>query len=113
MKKLIFVTIVILSLSACYYNNIEEFGCNTNAMTYSGNVTSILKTSCYNCHAAPAGAGGGVILDNYADVKISVDNGSLLGSIKHDTLFKAMPRPTGLKLDDCTIEKIASFDHFY
>lgn len=82
--------------------------CDTIGVTYSGYVTGALSgNGCIGCHNATV-PGGGVQLDSYAEVSKHVQDGSLLGSIKHETGFKAMPQNQE-KLDDCTIAKIEAW----
>ncbi|MEZ4957811.1 MAG: hypothetical protein R2825_29910 [Saprospiraceae bacterium] len=79
-------------------------GCNTDNVTYGNTVTTIIATWCYACHAGsnPVGL---IRLDSYAAVKAAVNDGKLLGTIRHDAGFKAMPDGGG-KLPDCDIEQI-------
>lgn len=82
--------------------------CDTLGVTYSGYVSGVLTgEGCVGCHNATL-TGGGVRLDSYTEVSKSVQSGSLLGSIKHETGYKAMPQNQD-KLDDCTIAKIEAW----
>lgn len=117
MKRLTFslatLLVFMLSLvSACKDDNEEDLNpqpqpkpnCDTNAITYSGHVQSILKSNCYSCHSTGT-ASGGVILDTHAGVKAQADNGKLVGVISHTAGFKPMPQG-GAKLSDCNISII-------
>ena len=91
MKKILYlsVTLLTLSLSACYYDKKDQVypqvvvaTCDTTNVTYSVTVTNILNTSCNNCHGASANSlGGGIVLNTYATVKPYITNGSLVNSI--------------------------------
>jgi hypothetical protein len=99
--------LVALMIPSCYYDVDEVLypgGCNTDQVTYRGTVLPILQRECYTCHDNLS-QNGGISLEGYSKLLISVDNGSLLGAIRHEQGFSAMP--DGLpRLNACTIEKI-------
>jgi cytochrome c5 len=109
MKKLV-LPIVFFILSGCYYDSEEAlYGtpntvCNTAVTRFSSEIKPILQSSCLSCHSnsAATGSGGGIKLQDYADVKASVLNGKLVGSIEHRSGYSAMPKGGG-KLTDCNI----------
>jgi len=109
MKKLV-LPLVFFILSGCYYDSEEAlYGtpntvCNTTVTKFSTEVKPILQSSCLTCHSNSAASanGAGIKLQDYADVKIQVNNGKLVGSIQHSTGFSAMPKGGG-KLSDCNI----------
>ena len=112
MKKL-FLPIVFFILSGCYYDSEEAmYGkpgsgtCDTSVAKYSTQVQPILSSYCLTCHsnAAASGSGGGIKLQNYADVKIYVDNGKLKASIEHTSNYP-MPKGGG-SLSSCDISII-------
>lgn len=97
----------------CYYDKASELypstKCDTSQVTYSEEVVAILtNNACIACHNAVS-PGGSIALDTYADVKIYVDNGRLLGSIKHRDGFVAMPLNSGSRIDACEIDKIEAW----
>lgn len=114
MKKIIFFSLVIFSISSCYYNDKEELGattsgtCDTSAVKYSTTVKTILDASCNSSSCHGSSSGRDIILDSYAEVKKYVDDGSLLGSIQHDAKYSAMPQG-GSKLSDCYISQIKAW----
>jgi hypothetical protein len=101
--------LIILLLSTCYYDS-EEYlfpqvnnQCDTTSFTFSTDVKPILENNCYSCHSnSSASLGGGIKLEDYADVKVQASNGHLMGSIEHSSGFSPMPQGTA-KLDDCKI----------
>ncbi len=98
---------VIWSVQGCYYDNVEELypdGCRTNNMSYSDDIVPILERNCLSCHN-DMDEQGGVNLQTYDDVIIYVEDGSLLGSIKHSDGFEPMPL-IGTMISDCSISKI-------
>ena len=100
-----------LLLSACYYDVEEELypnpGCATENVTYSVTVLDLISTNCYVCHDAAANFGN-ITLEGYDNLKVYVDNGRLLGAIKHLDGFSPMPQ-NATKLLDCDIEKIEAW----
>ena len=81
--------------------------CETNGITYSGIILPIIENNCYSCHDA-ANNFGGITLEGYTQLKSYVDNGSLLGVIRHDSGFSPMPKNLA-KLLDCEIAKIETW----
>ncbi len=85
-------------------NNRCDEDCDTTNVTFSGSVWPIISTRCTGCHTG-SGAGGGVHLANYSDVVAAANNGSLMGSIRHEAGYSPMPKNSG-KLPDCKINTI-------
>lgn len=108
---------ILLSVSGCYYDNLEELhpellldsSCDTTAtMSYQTHIQPILSNSCganNTCHNTQ-GAGGGVILENYAGVKEAAGSGLLLSSIVWDGNAQQMPKGSPSQLAACSIAKI-------
>jgi hypothetical protein len=111
MRKLLSI-IALALLTGCYYDSKEglyptiDDVCDTSNVTYSGDIQPMLQSSCYSCHsnANAAGSGGGIKLQDYADVKTVALNGKLSGSINHASGYSAMPKG-GAKLNSCSISK--------
>lgn len=115
MKKIfptfrILMTLTILIIAGCYYDNKEELypvdpnGCDTLSVTYSGYIKATINNKCATagCHAGISPTG--YDLSNYAVTATMAANGRLMESIRHTG---SSPMPLGLpKLDDCTIAKI-------
>jgi len=114
MKQIIKITLILLMavISGCYYDTEERLypkissPCDDVVVTFSSTVTSILH-SCQTCHSNSnaTSSGGGVKLQNYADVVTLINNGKLMGSIRHDNGYIAMPQGGG-KLSDCEISQL-------
>lgn len=99
-------------LGSCYYDNEEAlYGittCDSTVIgTFAADVLPILDARCNNCHAGSSPSGD-IALDTYTEVVKYVNNGSLVGSIRHASGFSAMPRNSG-KLNPCDIQKITSW----
>lgn len=103
-------SILILLAVSCYYDSEESLypelnsGCDTTGVTFSSKISPLLANNCLSCHsnATAAGAGNGIRLENYADVKNSA--AAIAGSIKHAGGYSPMPRNGG-KLSSCLINQ--------
>ena len=113
MNKILSISIVlvlVVTIQGCYYDIEEELypastnTCDTLNVTYIATVKPIIDANCNNCHSQAIGQGG-VVLETYANVKDYAIAGSLLGAIRHETGFAAMPQGAA-KLGDCNILKI-------
>jgi hypothetical protein len=113
MKKYLTISILAAALfGSCYYDVEEELyptlECTTTGATYTAVVEPIIRANCYNgCHSAASNIAN-ITLEGYENLKVYVDNGRLLGSIKHGTGFSAMPK-NAAKLLDCNIAKIEAW----
>jgi hypothetical protein len=88
----------------------EDNLCHTDSVTYAGTIVPILETNCYTCHDAsnaPTFAEG-IILEGYDNIVIQVNKGRLLGAIRHQPGFTAMPRNLP-QLPECTIREIETW----
>ena len=107
--SLLFMTTMMIS--SCYYDVEEELypagNCETENTSFSQNVMPILTQNCNICHATGVEQRN-VILDSYDAVIMHVSDGTLMGSIRHDNGFAAMPQGQP-QLSVCTIEKIAAW----
>lgn len=95
-------------ISACYYDVEEELYpatvCLTDNMSFQNHIVPILQQHCYSCHAAAINTGN-ITLEGYSEFIKYVNSGQLLGAIKHESGFSAMPQ--GLSsLIPCNIAKI-------
>ena len=111
MKKLLVLGFILGFFVSCVYENEEEVykgGCNTENIRYSDNVERILGDfGCLSCHNDMFPSGG-VNLKGYANVKLYVDNGRLMGSIRHEQGFSPMPQ-NQVKMRDCEIDKLQAW----
>ena len=111
-QKIVFsLLIALLAFSSCYYDVEEEIypttECETTGVTYSAVVLPIIDRNCYACHDA-ANNFGGITLEGYDLLKRFVDDGSLLGGIRHESGFSPMPKNRA-QLLDCEIAKIEAW----
>ena len=114
--KRIFTILSILfiaTIGGCYYDSEEKLypvlstECNLTDVSFSGTVKPILQASCYNCHSNSnyLSSGGGIKLENHADLKTMAESGKLMGSVTHASGFLPMPKGGG-KLSDCEISQL-------
>lgn len=85
-------------------NNSCVTGCDTTQYTFSGTIQPMLQTNCVGCHSGNSPAAY-VQLNNHAGVVAACSNNRLLGAVKHQTGFSAMP-PSGNGLTDCQIRQL-------
>jgi len=109
LKPILTAFILVVALQACYYDNEEDLyptvpECDTVNVSYSQDVWPIISSNCTSCHSGGAPSGN-VYLDNYDNIVIAADNGSLLGAIKHESGYSPMPKGGGM-LSDCNIALI-------
>ena len=85
-------------------NNSCESGCDTTAFTFSGTIQPMLQNFCVGCHNGTTPSAY-VQLDSHAGVVAATGNNRLLGAVKHQSGFAAMP-PNGNALTDCQIQQL-------
>ncbi len=113
MKYLLILFFFLAAFQSCYYDKEEllyadtNSNCDTTNLTYSLAISPIISTYCLACHgnATAASYGAGIKLENYADLKVYVDNGRFRGAVFQESGFSPMPKSAG-KLSDCNLSKI-------
>lgn len=78
--------------------------CDTVNVKFSTHVQPLIKTACQGCHSGGAPSGS-IALENYAQIKTTVDNGKLWGSINHSAGFSPMPKGLA-KFSNCQLRTI-------
>jgi hypothetical protein len=108
MKKLIIIGLTLgIAVAGCYYDVEEDLypsDCNLNAVTYQSTIAPIMTAYCLGCHSTAANLGS-VRLEGYDAVKTYVNNGRLLGAIKHSPGFSPMPKDSP-KIPSCAISQL-------
>jgi len=105
-----FGLIYILLLTACYYDKEEilypgSANCSpAESPIFTTDVLPLLEKKCNNCHSGSFPSGG-IKLNSFAEVMKYVNNGSLMGSIKHASGYSAMPKNAG-KMPACEVANI-------
>lgn len=108
-KMIKWVFIGLIFMNGCYYDNEEELypsagPCVTQNMSFKTDILPIIKNNCTGCHNSIA-LQGGIAMENYEQITPYIENGSFLGSIKHESGFSPMPKNTA-KMSNCQISKI-------
>jgi len=87
----------------------EDFLCDTDSLTYSGTIVPVLEANCYTCHDTNNATtfAEGIVLEGHENLMVQVNKGRLLGAIKHQPGFTAMPRNLPQLPDSviCVIER--------
>lgn len=98
--------------SCSYHNELELYPCDSTGVSYSKSIQPILENHCYSCHsdANKAVHANNFGLEGYNQVKsiIDLNQGLIIGNIRHDPGFMAMPKGAP-KLSECDIAKIQSW----
>ena len=98
-------------LAACYNDKLEDLhpklnkSCDSTAISYAKQITVVMNNDCVGCHNSN-NKGGGINLDNYADVKAQGVTGKLLSSVIWDGHASPMPKGTPNKINECSINDI-------
>ena len=103
------LVIAVLVFSSCTYNSEEDLypviePPMEEVISYTSDILPIIETNCYVCHSAAAMTAG-IVLEGYDNLVIRVENGSLMGTIRHDEGWSAMPQGAS-KLSDSQISKL-------
>jgi hypothetical protein len=111
MKKLAFLMVfAALGAAGCFYDSEEDLypsNCEITNVSYANQIVPILSAQCLGCHSTAANLGS-VRLEGYDAVKIWVNNGRLIGAVRHDAGFSPMPKNAG-KISPCSIAQIESW----
>ena len=111
LKNIIFFSIFISIISSCTYKNkvdvLQQNLCDTTETKYASTIAPILSANCNSCHGGSSPSAN-INLETYDEVKKYVNNGTLIGSIKHKSGYSNMPQGAS-KLDDCKILKIETW----
>jgi hypothetical protein len=81
--------------------------CDPSLTSFSEDIFPILKDYCVGCHGDNR-EDGGVNLSSHAEILASVNNGTLVGTMKRQISFAAMP-PLGSFVSSCRIAQIENW----
>lgn len=100
-----------LIISGCYYDSEEDLyppvECDTANVSFSQDIQPIFAISCLSCHNT-FNSLGDVNLEGHAAVLKYALDGSLVGSVQHESGYDAMPQGAS-KLEVCKIKKIKAW----
>ena len=90
------------------YPPINTITCDTANVKYSVDIVSILAANCNRCHAAPANAGGGIVLNNYSSLRPWATSNTLYHVVNQTAGYNPMPKGAS-KIAACDIAKIITW----
>lgn len=85
----------------------QNTDCDLTNVSWSNTIRDIITTACLGCHNT-AVQNGNIDLSDYDKTKAIGQSGALLGSIKHESGYVAMPF-NGSKLPACKIDQIETW----
>ncbi|MFO7830300.1 MAG: hypothetical protein R6V23_16900 [Bacteroidales bacterium] len=109
--RVYFFIFLIIILSSCTFDNeedlLKDFTCDTTDVSYH-DLTYIFSDICANCHNETFTYREEIKMDNYENVKSSINTGLVWPAINHES--GVPPMPNGLpKLSDCDLAKIQAW----
>lgn len=116
---LLILSAAFLALTSCSYHNLAEIhpnsedenSCDTNrVISYMADIVPIMSNSCganNNCHKSGS-SDSDIPLDDIRSIRDLAADGSLLGSILHESGYEPMP-DGGSQLSECSIQKIQAW----
>ena len=87
----------------CVENNTQ---CDTTSVTFDADVKPVFVKYCLGCHSLPTPAYN-IDLNNWDDIAIIVNSGSLVGSVNHSAGYYPMPK--GSTMTDCEIATVVKW----
>jgi cytochrome c5 len=81
--------------------------CDTVNISYTQDIQPIFDNNCTMCHTGPTPPAGFSLVD-YENAVVVAKSGRLLGAVKHESGYLAMPQGAN-KLDDCSINKLEAW----
>jgi len=87
-------------LQGALNNKCEPAGCDSSHVTYDSTINVIIQSWCIGCHSGSNPANG-MNLSTYDQVKAVANGGRLMGSIRQENGYYAMPK--GSQLSPCDI----------
>jgi hypothetical protein len=93
-------------LQGALNNTNPNQACDSTQFSFAANVKPILNSYCTSCHNSIT-LSGGFSLENFSTVQSKANDGSLLGSIKHQSPYSAMP--PGNMISDCNIAIVSNW----
>lgn len=113
-KTILFAFTAAISFWGCdtdSESDLTEINNNTEPVTYTQTVRSIINTNCIMCHATTPVNGAPMPLTTYADVKNAVLTRGLLDRISRPQGSPGMMPNGGTRLPQSTIDLIVQWEH--
>jgi len=104
-------SVIFFNSTSCTFDNEEDLlknsQCDTTNIVYN-DLTYIFSDICANCHSETFTYRDGIKMDNYQNVKASINTGKVWPAINH--VDGVPPMPNGLpKLSDCELAQIKAW----
>ena len=113
MKKLFVLTLsVVLFVFIQSCGEGESSSCDVpEDLSYTNGISTVIETNCFACHAPDVykKKAARMKIFDYASLKKAAESGVLMGSVKHEQGFIAMPYRKGVKIDQCDIDKLQAW----
>lgn len=77
--------------------------CDTEQVSFSETIWPMMQNYCTGCHSSGS-PGGGIVIEDHADMVSIANNGSLMGSVRYEAGYAKMP--TNKQLSDCNINQL-------
>lgn len=107
--RLLILSSVLIFMASCVSNVEEDLyppdTCDTAQVTYSLTIAPIIAQNCFACHSSATSQVSGILLEGYDHLKAMVDAERLVGAIRRQEGFSAMPQ-NGPALPECDILQI-------
>jgi len=112
MKYMIFLFVVSLGTSSCYFDNYEDLygnvnACDTSAVTFSQDIKMLIGQNCEGCHNG-ASASGGLNLAGHQNISNSALSGAIMDRVTR-TAGDPLLMPPGQVLSECDQSKLRSW----
>lgn len=109
MRSILVIIAFLCLLAACTKTNEQvillqakqQELCTKDTISFRDHIAPLVSQRCMPCHSA-ARMEGGIILENYSEISGLASSGVLMGVIKHDPGFAAMPKNEP-KIPECEI----------
>jgi mono/diheme cytochrome c family protein len=104
-KWLILIIPILITFQSCEKDSVDDLYTQDNGyVSFSQSINPIIESNCKSCHSGSAPSAG-IALDSYTSIKAAADNGSLMGTIRHESGWSPMPKNAN-KLRDDDIRKL-------
>lgn len=78
-------------------------GCDTDQVSFTETIWPMMESYCTGCHSSGS-PGGGIVIEDHADMKTIANDGSLMGSVRYESGYAKMP--TNKQLSECNINQL-------
>jgi hypothetical protein len=112
MKYVVFLLVVSLGTSSCYFDNYEDLygnvnACDTSAVTFSQDIKMLIGQNCEGCHNG-ASASGGLNLAGHQNISNSALSGAIMDRVTR-TAGDPLLMPPGQALSECDQSKLRTW----